>query len=104
MAELKIPTRQENGCEGSPVTSRDWTDWEIDRYKQNTEYRKNLTRWVMWTSVCWLGFVAVILVLNSSINGFVLSDAVLAVLLGTTTANVLGLALIVLKGMFSGSE
>lgn len=69
------------------------------RYEQNTEQRLFLAKWVVWTSSIWLVSVIAILILVGA-TVLYLSPSVLNVLLATTTANVLGLAYIVLKGLF----
>lgn len=69
------------------------------RYEQNTEQRLFLAKWVVWTSSIWLSAVIIILILVGA-TVLYLSPSVLNVLLATTTANVLGLAYIVLKGLF----
>lgn len=69
------------------------------RYSQDTKFRKHLTRWVMIIIPAWLYMVFQILC--KCANGqWHLSDMVLSTLLATTTVNILGLANIVLKGMF----
>lgn len=71
-----------------------------ERYTQDTRFRKHLARWVMWIVPVWLGLVLVIVFFC----GFKLTElesSVLITLLATTTVNVLGLAYIVLKGIFS---
>ena len=70
------------------------------RYTQDTRFRKHLARWVMWIVPVWLALVLVIVFFC----GFKLTEldsSVLITLLATTTVNVLGLAYIVLKGIFS---
>ena len=73
------------------------------RFAKDTEHRGGLILWVKWVVSLWLGGVLFVVSLNSivSIN---LSDSVLVTLLATTTANILGLAYIVLKGMFNTKE
>lgn len=69
------------------------------RFKQDTEFRKHFSVWVMIIVPVWLVLTLVVLVLT----GFkitIYSEGVLVALLATTTVNVLGLAFIVLKGMF----
>ena len=69
-----------------------------ERYASDTKHRL----WLAWTIVIviivWLAIVVVILMLNNLL--FHLSDPVLIALLGTSTATVLGLPAIVLKGFF----
>lgn len=69
------------------------------RYSQNTKYRRLFSNWVMWIVPSWLLGV-LLLVILCGLQFMTLSDQVLVALLATTTANILGLAYIVLKGMF----
>lgn len=71
------------------------------RYLSNTKDRQWLAEWSTGVVSIWLFFVLLI-VINS--NSLKLSDAVLGILLGTTTLNVLGLTAIVLRGHFSSRE
>lgn len=76
-----------------------------ERYKQNTEHRRFLVNWVVFTNSSWLIAVIVIIIAHGAIcedgkNLFHLPEGVMITLLATTTANVLGLALIVLRGLF----
>lgn len=73
-----------------------------DRYRQDTKHRGLLTNWVIWTVSLWLLAVIVLVYLCADYTWFFsLSDEVMVALLVTTTANVLGLAFIVLKGLFN---
>ena len=72
---------------------------EKERYRQDTRQRKFLASWVVYATSSWLGLVLVIIFLQ----GFGLIDlevSIVNVLLATTTVNVLGLAYIVLEGLF----
>lgn len=76
---------------------------EKERYKQDTRQRKFLALWVVWATSLWLGLVLIIVFFQ----GFLLiklDNTVLNVLLATTTINVLGLAYIVLEGLFGKSK
>jgi hypothetical protein len=73
------------------------------RYRQDTDERKLLSHWVIWVVSTWLGITVLILVLNHPLC-LKLSDAVCCMLLGTTTVNILGLAFIVLKGLFPDNK
>lgn len=91
-------------CDTSTVLTDDVDKGTIkeqksERYKQNTKYRRCLTVWVMHIVPIWLMAVFVLVVL-CGLDVCSLSAAVLSTLLATTTANILGLAYIVLKGMF----
>lgn len=70
------------------------------RYSQDTRFRKHLAKWVMYIVPIWLALVIIIVILQGILQSFKLSDSVLITLLATTTVNVLGLAFIVLKGIF----
>lgn len=82
-----------NNVDNSPLKE------QIHRYHQDTEQRLFLAKWVVWVSSIWLGAVLIILVM-CGFKWIALDVVVLNVLLATTTANVLGLAFIVLKGLF----
>lgn len=76
---------------------------EKERYKQDTRQRKFLAQWVVWATSVWQGVVLVIIFFQ----GFKLIEletSVVNVLLATTTVNVLGLAYIVLEGLFGKSK
>lgn len=72
-----------------------------ERYKSDTTWRCRLSWWVIIVDSVWLLAIICILILNGSFCK-PLDNSVLITLLGTTTANVLGLALIVLNGLFGG--
>lgn len=72
-----------------------------ERYIQDTGHRHTLIVWMMMVVSFWL--IAVILIV--SLNGRLslgINDTVLVTLMATTTANVLGLPLIILKDLFKG--
>ena len=69
-----------------------------DRYKQDTAHRKTLVIWVMCVVSIWLIAVLAITILCQ------VSDNVKITLLATTTVNILGLPLIILKGLFNDEK
>lgn len=71
------------------------------RYGQDTRHRSRLVKWVMWIIPFWLVSVLLIVAFASAEK---VSDTVKTTLLVTTTANVIGLALVVLKGLFNDRE
>lgn len=73
------------------------------RYQQDTKHRKILTWWVMIVIPVWLIAVFVLVCICAS-SKWHLTDWALSTLLATTTVNILGLANIVLKGMFLKEE
>ena len=82
-----------------------WDDYERvskklrnDRYEEDTVHRRNLSSWAAIIVSVWL--FAVILILTRNTSEYQLSDPVMIALLGTTTLNVLGMMVIVLKGLF----
>lgn len=71
--------------------------------KDNRNHRKKLIRWVEWNVSGWL--FCVIAILSSCGFGWMdLDSVVLTTLLATTTVNILGLAFIVLKGLFDHNQ
>lgn len=69
------------------------------RFGQDTKHRKQLVCWMMWVVSIWLGIVMFILMFNKLLK-FNIDNEILITLLATTTINVLGLANIILKGLF----
>ncbi len=76
---------------------------ERERFKQDTEQRKILVIWMMFVVSLWLVFTCSVVITELCIFKK-LSDTVFCMLLGTTTINVLGLAQIVLRGLFVPSK
>lgn len=70
--------------------------------KQNREARRKYSIWIFWLLVGYLVVVFSILSLSAcKCVCFELSDSVLITLLTTTTANVIGIFIIVVKYLFS---
>jgi hypothetical protein len=88
----------------SPENGRDIDLYDIEkqkaiRYGRDTIERQRLAHWVTRAVSLWLFCVIIIIVLK----GFCvlkLSDTVMCMLLGSTTINILGLAYILLNGIF----
>lgn len=81
------------------IDTQNKEEQESERFKQDTHYRKLFSDWVMWIVPVWLLLVMVLLFLSAfGLCG--LPVAVMTTLLATTTVNILGLAFIVLRGMF----
>jgi len=73
---------------------------ETRRTAQDIRHRRKLIKYVRTFAAVWILAVLVIVVLSAVDIGFHVADQVLIALVTTTTANVLGLAYIVLRGMF----
>ena len=71
------------------------------RFSQDTRFRRYLANWVMAIVPAWLFCVILILCGRSILN---MEKEIVITLLATTTVNVLGLAYIVLKGIFPESK
>jgi hypothetical protein len=82
---------------GLAIAERD--QYDDARKAQFLEFRRWLVPSLFALTVVWLVFVGCI-VLREELQHGKLSDAVLIALLGTATANVLGLLIIVLKSIF----
>jgi uncharacterized membrane protein len=79
-------------------------EWSENR-KQNIGLRRFFARTIFGLVVLWLVLVYVMLFFQGfSFHGFHLSDSVLIAAIGSTTANVIALLVIVLKYLFGGSE
>ena len=70
-----------------------------ERFEQDTKFRKHFSNWVMAIVPSWL-LLTMVLMFFTGFNLTSFSDGAIVALLTTTTANVLGLAFIALKGMF----
>lgn len=72
---------------------------EKARYTQDTQYRRIFSRWVIVIVSVWVAATILIAFLEG-LGIMELAVSAFCTLLATTTANILGLAYIVLKGMF----
>lgn len=97
-----IPENLENDTLGD-VDDKSMREQRKARFSQDTRFRKHLANWVMIIVPSWLFLVIVILFLDG-FDLLKLQKEVLITLLATTTVNVLGLAYIVLKGIFPESK
>lgn len=96
---IKVENTNEKSPKFDDIDSKSLEDQEKIRYSQDTKFRRHLTLWVMIIIPLWLYMVFQLLC--KCANGqWHLSNTVLFTLFATTTANILGLANIVLKGMF----
>lgn len=80
---------------------------KMHRTHENTKARQRLEKWAKWVIAVYLSVVMFIVFLNGFefresdlLYKFKLDDVVLSALLTTTTLNVLGLVIIVLRGHF----
>lgn len=87
--------------EGTSDPDRKPKPLENKRYEQDTKWRDRLAKWVVWVTSIWMFTILLILLIEGFCSTFDLEKEVLITLLATTTANVLGLPLIVLRGIFS---
>ena len=76
---------------------------ENERYREDTSLRKGLATAFTMIISFWLLAVLLILIGNR-IHKYNLSDNVLITLLVTTTANVIGMMLIILRNLFSSGD
>ncbi len=89
--------RAAQASEAAALVERD--EYDDERKAQFLAFRRWLVPSLFALTVVWLCFVGCI-VLREELRHNHLSDAVLIALLGTATANVLGLLVIVLKSIF----
>lgn len=97
---LAPPTQPVGQDKNIDILSLD--DQKKARYKQDTWHRNVLVWWMMVIVSLWLVSVLLITAFN---NPWCLrvSETVLVTLLATTTVNVLGLAYVILTGLFGGA-
>jgi hypothetical protein len=94
-----IAPRTANTLASSGLAIAERDQYDDARKAQFLEFRRWLVPSLFAVTVVWLVFVGCI-VLHEELHHGRLSDAVLIALLGTATANVLGLLIIVLKSIF----
>ena len=75
----------------------------LERYADTSSLRRRTAKWVMWIVSLWLTAVIVVLVC-AGLEWVTLSNRVLIALLTTTTVNILGLPLVVLRGLYPKEE
>lgn len=85
------------------VDTDEMSEQRRTRYAQDTYHRSFLVSWVVSVSSLWLFGVFLILI-SCGLKWIELPTSVLNVLLATTTANILGLPYIVLKGLFPANS
>jgi hypothetical protein len=76
---------------------------ELHRIIENTNARKRLEKWATRIIVIYL-FVVLLVVVFNSLKIIEISDSVMITILSTTTVNIIGLGLIVLRGHFYTKE
>lgn len=75
----------------------------LERYADTSSLRRRTAKWVMWIVSLWLAAVIIVLVC-AGLEWVTLSNRVLIALLTTTTVNILGLPLVVLRGLYPKEE
>lgn len=82
---------------------------EMHRIEQNTKARRRLERWITKLIFAYFAVVLLLIVVFYSLAGLCfsrakISDAVMITILSTTTVNVIGLAVILVRGLFPSEE
>lgn len=94
----KIPTSKEK----TPTSHKDIRKWlENEDLRNNIQLRKYLAYWSFGIISVWIVIVAIILFDNKCLE---LSENIIITMLVTTTANILGLPIIVLRNLFPSKE
>ena len=84
---------------------KDLQDAQLESFKQGIELKAKFSFRIFLLVIIWLAVVLLIIVFNGyGAWGFSLSDSVVITLIGSTTANILGLLVIVLKYVFSAHK
>jgi hypothetical protein len=91
-------TNEEDIDRDSDDLIRQRRELEIQRYRSNTEARNWMSIWTAIVVSLWLFAILIIIIHNDEYIH--LSDNVLIALLTTSTIKVIGLPLIVLRGLF----
>lgn len=112
LEQVSVLLNTEPGEPSSPLIEKCKQFIQLHRIVENTSARKRLEKWAKRIIVWYLITVFVIILLNNNDGDkdsklwFVLSlsDSVLITLLSTTTVNIIGLGLIILRGHFYTKE
>jgi hypothetical protein len=81
---------------------REKHDADLKGHKNDIENRGKYTKRLYWTMVGWMSAAYLVLLLTGwTVGGFTLSDSVLIALITGTTANVIGLFVIVARYLFT---
>jgi hypothetical protein len=73
--------------------------------QSNRKLRQSVARAVYWFMVTWsLAVLALIILAGFKLRGFDLAPTVLAALIGSTTASVIGMVALLVKGLFPGGK
>lgn len=100
-----------NSCPSNPPEDvikkcRDFI--ELHRIMENTSARRRLERWATRVIACYLLIVLIVLIINGLLSFFydkyLINDNIMITILTTTTINIIGLVLIVLKGYFFNDD
>ncbi len=111
LEQVSVLLNTEPGEPSSPLIEKCKQFIQLHRIVENTSARKRLEKWAKRIIVWYLITVFLIIILNN--NGdkdsqswylLSLSDSVLITLLSTTTVNIIGLGLIILRGHFYTKE
>ena len=111
LEQVSVLLNTEPGEPSSPLIEKCKQFIQLHRIVENTSARKRLEKWAKRIIVWYLITVFIIILLNN--NGdkdtkswylLSLSDSVLITLLSTTTVNIIGLGLIILRGHFYTKE
>lgn len=103
----EIQTKDPDGTSGNNtevmnIQSAEYVKALIKRLNANTNHRACLVEWIKDLIPIYLILVFFLVLFNGLTKlPFYLSDEVLITILSTTTINVIGLAVIVLKGLFN---
>jgi hypothetical protein len=79
---------------------RDYGTEQLRRFATDTDHRKHITYSFIINITCWLSVVISVLYFNNYLLKLQLSDSVLIMLLTTSTLNVIGMMMIILKNLF----
>ena len=84
-----------------PTNKRDRADILLGGLSDYIAMRRRYGYWILILTSLWIIAVLVVVFMQGfSVKGFVLPDSVLMLLLGTTTANIIGLFIIVANYLF----
>lgn len=96
----KVEQKDARGSDEKAKNEQKMFELSYESKKHDLEARKTHSKFVLWVIGIWLTIVLVIIFLGGFCPSFYIADSVLIALIGSTTANVLGFYVIILKYFF----
>lgn len=92
--------QQRDGLDGADVYQQRQHRLDGDNKEQNIKLRRITCYWTLAISGFWLVGVMILLWVSAATSTIQISDTVIITLLGTTTINIVGVPLVIIRSLF----